>query len=365
MTMFVSTIIESNNNQETYMTRWLTALTVVLAALSINACTSVRSTTANADRPLSIARQGSFFVGGEAIKARNLSLLPRYAPKDGGTVSVNQMYVHYQIPVDDKTTPLVLIHGCCLTGKSWETTPDGRMGWDELFVRNGFPTYIIDQISRGRSATTTSAIVKVKAGEAPADSLPQVFSAARESAWELFRFGPEYPKTFSNMNFPLEAQEEFWKQLVPDWFNALPTPNPTVPALSELATKLNGAILISHSQSGIYPFQVAVTNRKNVAGIIAVEPGACPAPTSDMTPFAGLPILILWGDNTEKSSLWGPRPKQCADFVTAANRAGAKAESVMLKDVGMPGATHMMMLDKNSLQIGEWLANWIDKHAVR
>jgi len=347
------------------MTRWPRALALFLTVLALSACTSFRPGTSDANTPLAIARQGSFFVGGETIKAQNLSLLPRYAPKDGGTVSVNQMYVHYQIPVGAKSTPLVLIHGCCLTGKSWETTPDGRMGWDELFVRRGYPTYVVDQISRGRSAATTSAIVKVKKGEAPADSLPQVFSAARESAWELFRFGPEYPITFPNMNFPLEAQEEFWKQLVPDWFNTLPTPNPTVPALSALAGKLKGALLISHSQSGIYPFQVAAMKSKDVAGIVAIEPGACPAPTADMTPFAGLPILIIWGDNTEKSSLWGPRPKQCADFVAAANRAGAKAESVMLSDVGMPGATHMMMLDKNSVQIGEWLADWIDKHSVR
>ena len=48
--------------------------------------------------------------------------------------------------------PLVLIHGCCLTGKTWETTPDGRMGWDEYLVRRGFPTYVIDQAWRGRSA---------------------------------------------------------------------------------------------------------------------------------------------------------------------------------------------------------------------
>lgn len=53
-----------------------------------------------------------------------------------------------------------------------------------------------------------------------------------------------------------------------------------------------------------------------------------------------------------------PRPKQCSDFFSAANRGGATTESVMLKDVGMHDATHMMM-DKNSIQIGNWLADWI------
>ena len=43
------------------------------------------------------------------------------------------------------------MHGCCLSTKSWQTTPDGRMGWDEYFVRQGFDTYMIDQVSRARS----------------------------------------------------------------------------------------------------------------------------------------------------------------------------------------------------------------------
>jgi pimeloyl-ACP methyl ester carboxylesterase len=339
-------------------------ITGIFLAAAVSACSAVHHPSDGASDPLVIAKQGSFFVGGQEIKDKNLSLLPRYAPEGGGTVSVNQMYVRYQTPVAAKKTPLVLVHGCCLTGKSWEATPDGRMGWDELFVRRGFSTYVIDQVSRGRSASTVSDVVKVKAGRASAEALPQVFNAAHESAWELFRFGPEYPKTFAKMNFPLEAQGEFWKQLVPDWYNALPVPNPTVPALSLLATQLNGAIFISHSQSGIYPFQVAAANPRNVKGIVAIEPGACPSPTSDMTPYVGMPILILWGDNTEKSPLWAPRPKQCADFVAAANRAGAKAESIMLSDIGMPGATHMLMLDKNSVEIGEWLAVWIVKNTA-
>ena len=87
---------------------------------------------------------------------------------------------------------------------------------------------------------------------------------------------PAFPQTFPDLQFPVEAQAEFWKQMVPDYLASLPTPNPTVPALSTLAQKLGGAVLLSHSQSGIYPFQTAVLDTKGIAGIIAVEPGACP-----------------------------------------------------------------------------------------
>lgn len=331
----------------------------IATALALSGCAAPAGDTG----PLTIASQGSFFVGGRDLKSDNLSLLPAYAP--GGTIAVEQMYVRYQVPVAPQRKPVVFIHGCCLTGKTWESTPDGRMGWDELFVRRGFPTYVVDQASRGRSAADPSAIVQVKAGRAPADKLPQIFGAAQEGAWTIFRFGPEYPKVFPGMQFPLEAQAEFWKQMVPDWLNALPTPNPTVSALSQLARKLDGAVLISHSQSGIYPFQTAALDRRGIAGIVAIEPGACPSADADMRPFAGLPILVLWGDFVDLSPRWAPRLKSCGAFVAAANLAGAKAEMVVLGDVGLPGASHMLMQDRHSLQIGAWLAGWLDARIAR
>jgi len=334
----------------------LAIMAAVLAATTMAGCASNR----NDSGPLTIAKQGSFFVGGENIKSTSLSNLPAYAPS--GTIAVNQVYVRYQEPVNAKKTSVVLIHGCCLTGKTWETTPDGRMGWDELFVRKGFPTYVVDQASRGRSAANPSDIVAVKSGREPAGKLPQVFGAAQEGAWQIFRFGPKYPEVFDGMQFPLEAQAEFWKQMVPDWLNALPKPNPTVPALSELARKVDGAVLISHSQSGIYPFETARLNPAGIRGIVSIEPGTCPAADSDMSSLKGIPVLVLWGDYVNQSSRWAPRLKACKEFVAAANKAGVKAENVMLNDLGMPGASHMLMQDKHSIQIGTWLANWIDQN---
>jgi pimeloyl-ACP methyl ester carboxylesterase len=347
------------------MKRWWTFLVPLLLSAALAGCAAPanRGTDAASAGPLTLERQGSFFVGGRTVQSDNLSLLPAYAP--GGRIAVDQMYVRYQVPAAAARPPVVLIHGCCLTGKTWETTPDGRMGWDELFVRRGFPTYVIDQASRGRSAADPSGIVQVKGGRAGPEALPQVFGASQEGAWAIFRFGAKYPEVFPGMQFPLEAQDEFWKQMVPDWLNALPTPNPTVPALSQLARRLDGAVLVSHSQSGIYPFQTAMLDRRGIRGIVAIEPGACPAATSDMAPYAGLPILVLWGDYVDQSPRWAPRLKACREFVEAANRAGARAESVLLADVGLPGASHMLMQDRHSLRIGRWLADWIDARVPR
>ena len=127
--------------------------------------------------------------------------LPAYTPS--GTVAIEQ------ISLASQRLPLTLIHGCCRTGKTWESTPDGRMGWDEYLVRQGFPVYVIDQVSRGRSAANAAQITSVRAGKTAAADTPPVFMAGQEAAWAIFRFGPEYPKVYPGMMFPLEVQEEF------------------------------------------------------------------------------------------------------------------------------------------------------------
>ena len=312
--------------------------------------------------PLTIAKQGSFFVGGREVKSETLSTLPAYTAD--GTITVDQMYVRFQVPAPPQGLPITLVHGCCLTGKTWETTPDGRMGWDEYFVRKGHPTYVIDQVWRGRSATDPSAINAVRSGKKPVDQLPTVFSASHEGAWAIFRFGKTFGQTMPGLRFPLAAQTEFWKQMVADSLNSLPTPNPTVPALSELARKIGGTILMSHSQSGIYPFQTAALSREGIAALVAIEPGACPAPTDDLTPYKGLPILVLWGDYVGEFPRWAPRLENCRAFVAAANQAGGKADMIVLPEMGIKGNSHMLMQDDNSLDIADILLGWLDKNVT-
>ena len=97
------------------------------------------------DTPLVLKAQGSFFVGGDKIE-QTRSEVGDLAP--GGHIAINQMYVRYMVPQGgDGNVPVVMVHGATLTGKSWETTPDGRMGWDEYFVRKGHPVYVPDQVS--------------------------------------------------------------------------------------------------------------------------------------------------------------------------------------------------------------------------
>src|SRR5207248_8872400 len=64
-----------------------------------------------------------------------------------------QMYVEVLTPRNPRHPfPLVLIHGAAQTATNWMGTPDGRPGWADFFVGQGYTVYMIDQPARGRSA---------------------------------------------------------------------------------------------------------------------------------------------------------------------------------------------------------------------
>ena len=101
------------------------------------------------------------------------------------------MYVRYMVPQGgDGNVPVVMVHGATLTGKSWETTPDGRMGWDEYFVRKGHPVYVPDQVGRGRSGFNQAVFNNVRAGSAPANALPRGCDSATRASGPTSASGP-------------------------------------------------------------------------------------------------------------------------------------------------------------------------------
>jgi hypothetical protein len=147
--------------------------------------------------------------------------------------------------------PVVMVHGATLTGKTWETTPDGRMGWDEYFVRKGHPVYV----GRGRSGFNQAIYNNVRAGSVAPASQPELLRFSDESVWPNFRFGPKVGVVFEDSQFPIAAVDELAKQAVPDMNRGLPTPTPTIKALSDLASELKGAVLMGHRSQGHFPSQ--------------------------------------------------------------------------------------------------------------
>ncbi|MBZ5662828.1 MAG: hypothetical protein LAO08_20705 [Acidobacteriia bacterium] len=340
------------------------AFLVCLFALSMAAA---GVTTADS---LLLKEQGSFFVGGRTIYTDALTGNPDGFLGTGvnnGHITVEQMYVQYQIPEGAGAhVPVVMLHGCCLSSKSYETTPDGRMGWNEYFLRKHRSVYLPDQVSRARSGFDATLYNEIKLGKRPASDMPEIRTATHELAWVVFRFGPEMGKPFANEQFPVEAYDEFGKQVIPDLNAELPSPNPTWTNLSGLAIKLKGAILMGHSESGFFPEQAALLNPEEIKGLITIE-SVCPALSAEqISSLAKIPTLVVFGDHiddvTAYPNMWKERFAGCAKFVEQVKAAGGDATMMHLPKYGLFGNSHMLMQDKNNLQVADLILKWIDEH---
>ncbi|MGH9680585.1 MAG: hypothetical protein ACRD4Y_11605, partial [Candidatus Acidiferrales bacterium] len=163
-------------------------LPAALSALALAAAGAVGADS------LLIKEEGSFFVGGRTIYTDALTGSPSGflgLGTNDGHITVGQMYVQYQIPEGaEGHLPVVMLHGCCLSAKSYETTPDGRMGWNEYFLHKHRAVYLPDQVSRARSGFDLTLYNEVRLGKRPVSDMPEMRTATHEIAWLLFRFGP-------------------------------------------------------------------------------------------------------------------------------------------------------------------------------
>jgi len=339
---------------------------------SVNARAQALKDVQTPDTPLVLKAQGSFFVGGEQVE-QTAGELGDLGP--GGHITVNQMYVRYMVPQGgDGNVPVVMVHGATLTGKSWETTPDGRMGWDEYFVRKGHPVYVPDQVGRGRSGFNQAVFNNARAGSAPAGSLPRWIRFSDEVVWPNFRFGSKPGAPFADSQFPVSAVDELSRQAVPDVsFGGVPTPNPTLKALSDLASQVNGAVLMGHSQSGSFPLAAALLNPAVAKGLVLVEPGGCPPNYTDeqIKTLATLPILVIFGDYRDTPTglptfpTWQARFEGCQALIKRITSAGGQAEMLAPPDRGIRGNSHMIMQDKNNQQIADFILQWINERVSK
>jgi hypothetical protein len=371
--------------------------------------------------PVTIEDQGSFFIGG-VTKITEYAAAPFAAPGQPAPaptpqqITIGQMYVQFQIPA--KTTgpgwPVIMVHGSTHTGAALEATPDGREGWYPYFVRKGVATYVVDQSGRGRSGFDQSVLqeaeAKMLAGDVKtaAELIPNFGRITDNGAWTAW-FGhltppgstivtgklilhgdpgdPEKPtdgRPHVAPLFPTEAVAEYYKQLVPNAEVTLPgstcatcTPSNLSPAntwtpqnLALLVERLGGAIVATHSQSGIMGHHMARILKERghlgmLKGLITIE-GGCSLPQSGLAAedFDAVPYLALKGDFTATSA-------QCQDTVDginkrrAAKQGTAKAEYLKLDEMGMLGVTHMMMLDRRNLEIADIMLDWVGKNVPK
>jgi len=336
------------------------------------------------NQPITIATQGSFFVAGRVVQGKGV-----YDPakqtgntNEGNTFWADQMYVQYQIPVSPRKYPLVLVHGGGGTGRVWETTPDGREGYQTLFLRRGFPVYIVDFPRRGRAGFPS---YNGPFGQVDGDAVVpnRTNRAGVQYAWSRWRLGPQYPEVFPVQQFPMQGLDQFMQHLVP---TVSDDPEVISGALIALLDRIGPAILVTHSQSGLFGW-LAGARSSNVKGIISYEPGfvfakgEVPAPIplykgtqpagTAVTPaefanLAKMPIQVVYGDNIPKS----PIPDLVADgrraqevtsrlFVQALNAKGGDASVLLLPDAGLYGNSHFMFSDLNNVEVADQLSRFL------
>jgi pimeloyl-ACP methyl ester carboxylesterase len=313
--------------------------------------------------PLTLQDEGSFFVNGRTVTIPS----PYYGTtglSGPGQTTVGQMYVHYRIPTNVTGVPMVLVHGANHSGMTYETTPDGREGWATYFVRHGHPVYVVDHVGRGRSGFNPAPL-----NEAVAKSDPALVHAAplygREGAWVNFRIGPRYPETFPGAQFPVEAQDQYFSQLVPNAEELADGPSgaATIDALTALLDQIGPAVVLVHSQSGLYGLEVVHRRPQLVRAFVSVEGGCAPIePDVIKSALATVPMMSLWGDNSIGAiGINGDgRRNGCKETIAGANAAGGRGTFYVLPEHGIKGNSHMMMLDKNNLAVADVILGWLD-----
>lgn len=346
-----------------------TALVTALLFASIGVASATGgSPKSTLGSPLMLRDEGIFFVNASPVTS-NFPSVPATGAPVPGTIVINQMYVHYRIPMSPEKLPIVLVHGGGLTGSSYETTPDGREGWATYFVRKGFSVYVVDFPGRGRAGFNPTVINQAKY-ESNAAVLPaSINRTTAETAWVNFRFGPVYGTPYPNVLFPVDSMVSFGAQGVPGADSTLEggSLQQAPAALAVLLDRIGPAIVVVHSQSGPFADALVALRPALVKGVINVEGSQNVTPTdAQVAAYKGIPDLELFGDFTDSPVSTGkPRYDARKIVVDRINAAGGKAAIVTLPELGLRGNTHMLMQDKNNLKIASLLVNWIERHVLR
>jgi pimeloyl-ACP methyl ester carboxylesterase len=343
-----------------------------LFALGLMGSTPALAQRAAKATPFTIQEQGSFAVGGTV--ARTPGTYSNNKPTaEGQSLHGDHLYAFYQVPQNPKALPIVMLHGAFQSARSWETTSDGREGFQTLFLRRGFPVYLVDQPRRGRAGNST---VATTIEPTPYDQL----------FFDQFRLG-KWPNYFDNVQFDRkpETLDQFFRSVTPNTgpYDAGVISN----AMAALFAKTGPAILFTHSQGGGPGWLTAIKN-PNVKAIVAFEPGsgfifpegelpsAMPSaagtlspeavPLADFQKLTRIPIVIYYGDNfpveptTERGQdNWRVRLAMAKLWVAAVNGHGGDARLVHLPEIGIRGNTHFPFSDLNNVEIADLVSKFL------
>ncbi|MGH7061975.1 MAG: alpha/beta hydrolase, partial [Stellaceae bacterium] len=208
-----------------------------------------------------IAGRGYFYVGGS------------YVGEPGKRLMHGQIYVEVLTPRHPRQRyPLVLIHGAAQTATNWMGTPDGRPGWADYFVGQGYTVYMIDQPARGRSPWLPE--IDGKLATFSAEAIESRFTAPQDfNLWPQAKLHTQWPGS-GRIGDPVF--DAFYATQVPYVASAVETQQRNQQAVAALLDRIGPAIILTHSQSGPFGWLIADARPKLVKAVVAVEPGGPP-----------------------------------------------------------------------------------------
>jgi pimeloyl-ACP methyl ester carboxylesterase len=332
-----------------------------------------------------LEKRGVFWVGGERV--------PRTLPgSENFEQVVGQAYVEYSIPYHKrpKAPPIVLYPGGALSGVLYDSTPDGREGWADFFVRRGYSVYVVDPPGTGRAGFPVDAINRVQAGIDPPTSLPFLFHWDSD-AWREWNEGPRFgahgahdptcvgndgegspPVTCYGDRMPNDpaSLHQFLASFMPVDASFLDLGvDPVTPpcaacdrSLGALLRKIGPAIFIGHSYFGVLGARVANARPDLFSAVIGVDPAVncLLTPTDDIAGIAHVPALSVHAIDQAGR----PNTPACKARYAQINAAGGNATYLdLIHDRGIWGNGHLMMWEDNSDQIADVLLHWIESNA--
>jgi pimeloyl-ACP methyl ester carboxylesterase len=322
---------------------------------------------------IKIADQGFFWVGTEHRK------MPY------GTILTGQMYVQYLIPAEVRHPfPVVLVHGGTGQMLHYMGRGDGEAGWAHYYVQAGYRVYLVDRPGHGRTPYHPDALGPIAAQPTYGLIVPDIVRSHRWAG-------------SGQMGDPM------LDQLMASQ-NGVPQDNVMAHKLwasrgAELLDRIGPAIVQVHSAGGPFSWLVANERPQLVKALVNVEGAGAPfgpgtpwgltdiplvfePPVSDPSEFrtrvipasADAPAYKLQADDDvhKLKNLQGipicfvtserSGRRQGPEVVAFLKQAGCNAEDFELKDHGISGNGHFMMLETNRREVFAAIEEWVAKN---
>lgn len=253
------------------------------------------------------------------------------------------------------------------------TTPDGREGWSDMFLKKGHSVFLIDEPRRGEAGqTSVSGTISTK----PLDQ--RWYTQFRIGKWENGRSNPNEGSQFPNSD---QAVDQFFRQMTPDTgmssdmggdFDNETVAKAVAATIDEVYSRTGkNSILVTHSQGG-GPGWTAAKYTQHIAAIVAIEPGG--APDSDSEDYQAvlaqkIPVTFYFGDYIDNgdpqiaaTGMWQMMRQACYSFSESYTAAGGNSTVIDLPKIGITGNDHFMFQDLNNDVIADHIQNWIQEN---